>query len=750
MRLLLISILLTAFNTYAQLTIQLVDAESKAAIVGAKMKTNSQAGEHYFLSNDEGFIHLSGFISSEIAYEITAIGFDTLIGIIDPKQKSFSSSLTLSLNENRLFDAVVVTAQYEPTLVNNAIQKATIISKDQIEQSGAVNLADILTYQAGIRLSQDNILGSSMSLGGLSGQNVKILIDGVPVIGRQDGNIDLSQINLSNIERIEIIEGPLSVNYGTNALAGTLNLITKKELKKGFSFSVNPYYESIGNFNLTGTLGLKVKKHTISLSGGHHFFDGWSDTDAFFQLPKATLADTNRFKTWKPKEQSFFDLRYATAIKSWTFSPFLRYFDELILNRGLPLAPYNQVGLDDYYHTLRKDVGFNLNRHFNKSKFSTILAYNQFERNKNTYIKDLTTLEQSLSEATGAQDTALFTLLNLRSSYIQELSKKMGLEAGVDVNYETAYGKRIDGLEKDQGDYAAYLTAEWKPFKSWQLKPGIRYAYNTNYNAPLTPSLNILYKWKNLRFRGAFARGFRAPTLKELYFDFVDINHNIQGNTELKSEYSYNYSAGVAWLKTLNNRLLLQVDYKAFYNDIENLITLGVLPDGSFTYLNLGEFKSVGNELKLSLKSQRLTTTYAASYIGRFNQLSSENNAVNKYAYSPEFSLNCSYDLIKGKLKINSFYKFNGALQSYALVDDEIRENEQNAYSILDFSLSSQLLKKQLRLTVGAKNILNVKTVNVVGTTGGTHSGTGNFNAARGTSIFVSANYTFNYDFKKK
>ncbi len=740
--------LFTASNLSAQIAVQLIDSESKLGIVGVKMRIYTQEYEQYYLSNEEGFIYLSDSISQRINYEIIAIGFDTLMGLLDPKLQS--NPLTLSLISNRLFDAVLVTAQYEPTMVNNAIQKATIISKDQIEQSGSVNLGDILTYQTGIRLSQDNILGSSMSLGGLSGQNVKILIDGVPVIGRQDGSIDLSQINLSNIERIEIIEGPLSVNYGTNALAGTINLITKKGQNKGVSFSINPYYESIGNFNLTGTLGLKIKKHNLTLSGGRNFFDGWSDTDDFFQFPKSRLADTNRFKTWKPKEQYFFDVRYSTQLKAWTFSPFVRYFDEIIVNRGLPLAPYNQFGLDDYYHTIRKDVGFNLNRNFKKAKFNTIFAYNQFQRNKNTYVKDLTNLEKSLSEAIGAQDTALFTLVNLRSSYIREFGKKLSFETGIDLNYETAYGKRIDGLEKDQGDYAGYLTAEWKPFKNLQLKPGLRYAYNTNYAAPLTPSINVLYKFKNLRFRGAFARGFRAPTLKELYFDFVDINHNIQGNTELKSEYSYNYSGGITWVKNVNNCQLVQVDYSAFYNDIENLITLGVLEDGSFTYINLGEFKSIGNQLKFSLKTERLTSTLAASYIGRYNRLSNENSEVNTYAFSPEASLNCSYHVIKDKLQLNAFYKFNGALQSYALVDDEIRENEQSPYSILDFSLSTQLLKKQLRLTVGAKNILNVKTVNVIGTGGGAHSVTGNFNAAQGTSLFFSAKYTINYDFKKK
>lgn len=735
-------------NVYSQSTISLIDKASGGPIVGAKVVLANENKSFFLLSNLDGFVDIKKLKPSSYKYEVSATGLEKING--EYKFSGGDDTLVFQLQTNRLFETVIVTAQYEPTITSDAIQKSTVISNEQIVQSGAVNLADILTYQTGIRLSQDNVLGSSMSLGGLSGQNVKILIDGVPVIGRQDGNIDLSQINLSNIERIEVVEGPLSVNFGTNALAGTINLITKKTQKKSFSFSVNPYYESIGNFNLSGRLGLKVKKHAISIAGGRNFFDGWSANDAFFEFPKSKLADTSRFKTWKPKEQFFFDIGYSTHVKSWNIAPFVRYFDEIILNRGLPLAPYNQVGLDDYYHTIRKDCGFNLSKEFKRASFKTIVAYNQFERKKNTYIKDLTTLSQSLSEAIGAQDTALFTLLNIRPTYIHKFGSKLSLEAGIDINQESAYGKRIAGLEKQQGDYAAYITTEWEPIKNIKLKPGLRYAYNTNYQAPVTPSINIFYKLNNFRFRGSAARGFRAPTLKELYFDFVDINHNIQGNVDLKSEFSYNYSLGISWLKKVKNSYLFQADYTAFYNDIENLITLGAIADGSFSYINVGVFKSLGNQIKLTLKSKRLTSTLATTYIGRYNQLNGESTEVDRFSFSPEASLNVSVDLIKDKLKFNTFYKYNGALKTYSLIGEEIRENKQSAYSILDVSMSVYLLKKRLHITSGVKNVLNVQQVSVVGTTGGAHSGGGNLNAARGASVFVSCKYQINYDFKKK
>ena len=123
----------------------------------------------------------------------------------------------------------------------------------------ANNLKDLLEKQLNMSVTVDNILGSSVSIQGISGQNVKILIDGVPVIGRLNGNIDLTQINLNNIERVEIIEGPLSVDYGTDALAGTINLITDKQLNDGFSSTYNLYYETVGQYNFDFTLNFKRK-----------------------------------------------------------------------------------------------------------------------------------------------------------------------------------------------------------------------------------------------------------------------------------------------------------------------------------------------------------------------------------------------------------------------------------------------------------------------------------------------------------
>lgn len=265
-------LLFCAQLTWAQNKIT-IQSNLEEVIPGAKFVAISYPDSIFVIqkiSDSEGAIYLDE-VTGKFSISVGYFGFETYKDTVN-----ISTLETITLSKVQLIDDIVITAQSTAVSVENAVQKITVINSDQIEKSGANNLTDILTYQTGIRLAQDNVLGSSMDLGGISGQNVKILIDGVPVIGRQNGNVDLSQINLNNIERIEVVEGPLSVNYGTNALAGTVNIITKKKGKRGYSVNVNPFYETIGNYNLSGSISMRKKQHNFTLDGGRNFLMvGW-------------------------------------------------------------------------------------------------------------------------------------------------------------------------------------------------------------------------------------------------------------------------------------------------------------------------------------------------------------------------------------------------------------------------------------------------------------------------------------------
>ena len=174
-------------------------------------------------------------------------------------QQTVDSTKTILLNE------IIITAQFAPQSEKNVIYKVKSINNSIIESKGAINLRELLQQELNIDLSQQSVFGTSIEIQGLSKENIKILIDGVPVIGRLNGVIDLNQINLSNIERVEVIEGPVSVFYGTDAMGGVINLITKKEQDKKLTGVLTAAYEDVNAINLGFSIGYKLKKKLLNL-----------------------------------------------------------------------------------------------------------------------------------------------------------------------------------------------------------------------------------------------------------------------------------------------------------------------------------------------------------------------------------------------------------------------------------------------------------------------------------------------------
>lgn len=674
-------------------------------------------------ANDKGIIKYREGEADSSNYTMIAqaVGFEryekTVTGVeINRTKKIYLRPLT-NLSE------VVVTSQYAPTRVEQSVQKIQVIDKEKIQQMGAVNMQDVLSNQLNVRLQMDNVLGAGMSLQGISGENVKILLDGVPLIGRLNGNIDLSQINLNNVERIEFIEGPLSVQYGTNALAGTINIITKNSSTKKYILGATAYYESIGTYNVNAETNFYSKKHNIQASGGRNYFDGWNASEGQFFMPKEHIADSTRYKQWKPKEQYFGSLGYNYTFNRLNFGFKSAYFDEKITNRGFPRAPYAENTFDDYYYTKRLDNHIFLNGKMSENwTINALAAYNYYNRIKKTVYKDLTTLEETLSGNSSDQDTSNFSLLMSRASFIHtKPDSKFNYEIGYDVNYESAFGKRIENQTQYMGDYALFVTGEYKPWQKLTLKPGLRYAYNTVYNTPLIPSFNM--KWMlNSRhtIRGSYARGFRAPTLKELYFMFVDINHNIVGNTNLRSEQSNNFSLAYNY-RTSVEGCRVKLDMSLFYNDINNLITLAQTSNTEYSYVNIGRYKTLGVQLTNNLKFKRFSMQTGFNYTGRYNQLS-ETEDIPEYAFSPEVLENLSYKFIKQKLTLSLFYKYNGRLPGFAIINDEVRQTSLGDYHTMDVTLSKLFYKDRIGITLGCKNIFDVKNLSSTLVAGGAHS----------------------------
>lgn len=685
-----------------------------------------------FLTNEEGKETIE--MTQDFRLTITCFGFESIMDTIYIQEVSEDPLIYILKDKIFELDEVILTAQIDETNPEKAVQTVKIIDEKQIIAQGAVTLKDVLVTQQNVRLSQDLVLGSSMSLMGISGQNVKILIDGIPVVGRQDGNIDLSQINLNNVERIEIIEGPLSVNYGSDALAGTINIITKKKQKEKLKIGVNGYYETIGKYNLSVHTGVNLKKSHLLLDGGRNFFGGWS------------AIDTSRHKDWKPKEQYFANANYVYYSQKAEVRFKSSIFNEHIENRGYPRSPLYTQAFDDTYKTQRIDNGLFYNRNIGThGRLDLKASYNYYLRKKNTYTKNLSTLEETLIDDVVMHDTSGFDLWMTRGTYnLSNDSSNLKYQLGYDFNRESAIGKRIFGKKQQMYDFASFVNVEWKLTPNLVAKPGVRLTYNSAYKAPVVPSLHL--KWGNdfWVFRASYARGFRAPSIKDLYFDFVDVNHNIQGNPSLEVEHSHNYQVNAQRKIEGNKKQKLTLKVGTFYNTINNMITLAQVANSTeYSYHNIENYKTLGVQSNNTLNLKSTNISLGFSYIGRFNQLSQEYN-VDPYSYYPEVLFNVDHTFNQSKIKIAIFGKYQGKYPSVFINEDsEIYIGYINPFTYADASVSRTFWKKQIQAVLGVKNVLNVQSVGS-NAQGGTHSSsTSSTPISYGRTFFLSLNYTF-------
>lgn len=724
------------------LNIKLIDESSNEALAGATVKlislNNTAANNIISKTNEQGAFAINA--AYPIILKLSFIGYesinDTLYNITEKTYKLKSISTQLN--------AVSVTADYTTGKAKQSVHDIKIIDKKTIEQKGANNLKELLMTELGASVSQDNILGSSISQQGLSGENVKVLIDGVPVIGRLNGNIDLSQINLTNVERVEIIEGPLSVLYGSNALGGVINIITKQQQNESLQGTIHSYFEHIGQYNIDASLGMKFKKNIIQVNGGRYFFDGFS------------YPDTTRYKQWKPREQYFADASYLYNSDKFIYRLKAEYYNELITDRGLPRQPFLINAFDNYYRTYRYNGSSDALFKFKKDKSLQLKgAYNYYKRLSNNYFKDLTNLENTLTPAEN-QDTSVFTNIMARAIYsFYSKEKKLTYQTGIDINYETGIGKRILNQKQHIGDYAFFASLEYKPVPNLIFKPAVRIAYNTNYKAPIVPSLNIKYKpLVNFSIRASYARGFRAPSLKELYFYFVDINHNIQGNEKLKAETSHNIQLSFDYVHQIKSKHILNFEASFYYNDVKNMIRLASENGNLFKYVNIDNNQTIGGNAEVSYSYKNLKLR-GGFQVNSFKIDFGNNVGSNTYQAIPVATFDATYAWKKTGLSFSVFYKYTGKQPGiYVASNDELKTFYLNPYHLLDLSVSRNLYKDIFRLTVGGKNLCNIRNISATGDfiQNGVHtSATNSQPVGWGASFFASLTINFsNKTFTKK
>jgi outer membrane receptor for ferrienterochelin and colicins len=666
---------------------------------------------------------------------------------------TFNIELTPAVQQLNDF---VVTGQFRSQSAQNSVFSVKVIDEQELAARKAISLSEALSNTLNIRLSQDLVIGSTtVNLLGVSGQNVKILLDGVPLVNRNGNgnNADLSQINLNLIERIEIVEGPLAVNYGANALAGVINLITKKEARHQSEITLSIQEESAGQ-----EYGLTAGRHIQNLAINQQLSNQLS---AQFGLQRNdfrgfTGSSAPRQYEWQPKKQWQTNglLRYHHDKYQLHYR--LDYLDELITSYGgaqnnfLPNGENQPFAIDEEYHSQRLIHQIQMEARWTESlRFNGFLSYSDFERQKTRFSNNLVTGEKNLTSNAGDQDISTYRVFESGGTLSGPLSPDLNFQSGYQLTLEQVGGGRITDSEQSLQNLALYSSLEWQPTPALTLRPGARLAFNSSFGSQLISSFQARYSFGNkVALRVAYGRGFRSPSIRELYFEFVDSNHRIFGNPELEPELSHYVNANMQKTYELG-AFTTKTELNGFFNSIEDQIGLAQSPSDatSVSYVNINKFRSLGARLSQSFESSRLSLSLGLAYTGRYNQLNDlEANDLKQYFYTPEANFSFSYRF-PSSLCFNLFYKYSGALQSYVTADDsdDITVSQIESYHWLDFN-TSKSLSKRFELTLGVRNLLDVKRINNTGSTGSAHSGGATVPVSYGRSYFIKLNYNLKID----
>jgi len=716
-----VSILLFIISTvsYSQGTVEVYDSTSNEILVNAKISFIIKKDTIIKLTNTQGICYFSKLYNDAIIF-VNYVGYDSYKGIIK------TSDNIVKLSSKKL-KTIVVTGQFSPSDKANSIYNVNVVNEKELEEKGATNMQDVLNNQLNFKTSNGQANETSVNINGLSGSHVKFMIDGVPIEGRIKGSVDLSQINVDDIERVEIIEGPVSVVYGTNALGGIVNIITKKYAKKKVTSFVNSYYESVGKYNFSGGTTFKKENNTFKVYGGRNFFAGYRDND------------TSRLKLWKPREQYFGKILFGHQFENYNLSITANGFKEKMVSKGELRPPYFVSAFDTYINTTRFTNYYLFNGKINsKSYLDLTLGYSYYQRNRNIYFKDLTTLNSYFTTGENDQDTTKYNNIIFRGFYSNKLIKdKLSFLVGVEFKEDIIQAKRVSNEIQNIENYAIFSSVKYYPIKSITIQPALRMAHNSRFSAPIVPSIITEFRFKKLKFKGFYAKGFRTPSLKELFLEFhFNETINLWGNQNLLAENSDHFMFAIDYKKKN-----LKIETKVFYNHIKNLIDLVRQDDINWVYGNIGYFITKGLSLNSSYSYKSLYLNLAYTYLGTYNGQFQSSDFKNSFNYSSNAMFQLNYAVKKWKAGFKSSYKYTGQTNSFYLdTDGAIKNSSIGSYSIIDASAYKRFYKNKITLVTGVKNILNTTQVDLTGKVYGfsTSKNATSMSVLYGRTFFVS------------
>ena len=516
-------------------------------------------------------------------------------------------------------DSVVVTANRTERKLSNITVPVNIVNAKQIQQAGALRLTDILKEQPGLNMTSG--FGAGVQLQGLNPDYTIILINGEPLVGRTAGVLDLNRIALGNIKKIEIVKGPSSSLYGSEAMAGVINIITESATNIPVQASIR--YGTYETYD--AGINNAIATQSVFYQGFYNYFS----TNGFSIRPNSNSRVTTPIRRYTLNQQLKYNISNNTNIAVG-----IRVTDEKITN-DISVSnggtTINSLGKE---HNTDQNGSLSLNHRFS----------NQLKTSFRTYYTEYNA-KQDLITISGAP---YYDLLNhvfkrLENQTDWNVNKKVNLILGAGAVWEGVKSSRYDSeqLRKTNNIQYGFTQIEWTPWDQFIINGGIRFDKNEAFASAFSPKFSALYKINTKhKLKLSIGQGFKAPDFRQIYLDFTNAaagGYSVFGTAQaqqvignltrlgqigtlydsyyqlktLKPESSTGVHLSWEYEPTINSFVSVQL----FRNDIQNLIQVqqvGAYITGAqiFSYLNIGRAFTQGIELEAK---QKINTRFNVS-----------------------------------------------------------------------------------------------------------------------------------------
>ncbi len=490
------------------------------------------------------------------------------------------TQLTDSMKTNQMEEVVVTATRNERTL-GTLPMPVTLVSKGQIKIMGSLRLNDVLAEQTGlVVVPQVNGQGNGIQLQGFNPDYTLILIDGEPLIGRYTGSLELSRITVGNIKQIEIVKGPSSSLYGSDALAGVINIITDKP--KGVKANFSTRYGTFNTLDLTGDVSATGKKL------GVYFFVNRFSTDGYDLSPENFGKTVSPFKNLTINSKVTYQLGAHTdlSISGRWFEEQQRLAYEVATVTHSRIRTSGNGNIQDW----------NINpvvthRFSSKLKAVARLYFTQYQTNTNLSLD----VDKSSYYHDDFKQSFLRPEVNAEYAFNEQNITTLGAGNIRETVQTSRYG---DEAQRHQETTYGFFQHEWQALQKLTVIGGGRYDYNSIYGSQFSPKLSSRFEVnKMLSLKGSFGVGFKAPDFRQLYFNFTNSaagGYSVLGTEivrdrlaalsaqgeigtylydpsligELKAERSVAINMGIRIVPFP----MFIADFNAFHNSIDNLI----------------------------------------------------------------------------------------------------------------------------------------------------------------------------------